>query len=97
MKKSNILFLAITGISLFGFITNNAIGKNDKEASKNSDDAVVRAQEARAVEKKGIDKETEAHDKSDIFKASNATPLSDALKNQPDNGKISGFDFYRDA
>jgi cytochrome c peroxidase len=98
MKKSNILFLAITGVSLFGFIANNAIGKNDKEASKDSDDAVVRAQEARSVEKKEkIDKQTEAHDKSDIFKASNATPLSDAFKNQPDNGKISGFDFYRDA
>jgi cytochrome c peroxidase len=97
MKRSNIIFLAITGASLFGFIANNAIGKNDREASKkDSDDAVVRAQETRAVEKKEIDKQTEAHDKSEIFKASNATPLSDAFKNQPDNGKISGFDFYRD-
>ena len=67
MKKSNILFLAITGVSLFGFIANNAIGKNDKEASKDSDDAVVRAQEARSVEKKEIDKQTEAHDKSEVF------------------------------
>ena len=96
MKKSNILFLAITGISLFGFIGNNAISKDSKEASKGSNDAIVNSQEARAIEKKEIDKQTEAHDKSDLFKASNATAVSDAFKNQPGNGKISGFDFYRD-
>ncbi|MGA8029584.1 MAG: hypothetical protein WB992_20775 [Bryobacteraceae bacterium] len=36
------------------------------------------------------------HDRSDIFKATNAKPSSTVTKTQPKEGKISGFDFYRD-
>ncbi len=36
------------------------------------------------------------HDRSEVFFADNAPPTSTAFKNQPDQGKIKGFDFYRD-
>ena len=36
------------------------------------------------------------HDSSDAFAAPKAQPASTALKNQPDEGKILGFDLYRD-
>jgi cytochrome c peroxidase len=36
------------------------------------------------------------HDLSDIFNATRANPSSPAVGEQPKQGKISGFDFYRD-
>ena len=36
------------------------------------------------------------HDLSDVFKATNAKPSSPVTNDQPKQGKISGFDFYRD-
>jgi cytochrome c peroxidase len=36
------------------------------------------------------------HDRSDVFAATNAMPINQALKQQPKQGKNSGFDFYRD-
>jgi hypothetical protein len=37
-----------------------------------------------------------AHDKSDVFDELNAKPSSPAFRYQPGQGKVSGFDFYRD-
>src|SRR5262249_6020075 len=36
------------------------------------------------------------HDRSGIFKAASAEPSSQAFDNQPDRGKMLGFDFSRD-
>src|SRR5437764_14985119 len=33
-----------------------------------------------------------AHDKSDVFDPKNAPPVSPALKDQPNGGKLAGFD-----
>ncbi|MFO0851697.1 MAG: cytochrome B6 [Gemmataceae bacterium] len=57
------------------------------------------AAEAVAPRKMGGDrpeaKPTE-HDKSGVFDPKNAPPVSPALKGQPNEGKITGFDFARD-
>jgi len=37
-----------------------------------------------------------AHDKSDVFDPQTAMPINPALKGQPKEGKLSGFDFARD-
>lgn len=37
-----------------------------------------------------------SHDMSSVFMASNAPDSSPVFKSQPDQGQISGFDFYRD-
>ncbi|HEX4996614.1 MAG TPA: cytochrome B6 [Terriglobia bacterium] len=36
------------------------------------------------------------HDESEVFRAVNAEPASEAIRNQPGEGRINGFDFFRD-
>src|SRR5215471_2370928 len=59
-------------------------------------DAVVRAQEPTPIQMKRPEQQKTAHDRSDVFEESHAMPSSPAFRNQPGQGKVSGFDFYRD-
>jgi cytochrome c peroxidase len=59
-------------------------------------DAVNDAQTPRAVEVKRVEQKKTEQDKPERFAATNAMPSSTAFKNQPDEGKIKGFEFYRD-
>ncbi len=59
-------------------------------------DAVMEAQMPRDVPASRPEQQRGSHDQSDIFYATKAEPSSTAFKNQPDEGKILGFDFYRD-
>lgn len=59
-------------------------------------DAVVDAQTSRAVAAERPEQKKTAHDASDAFAATKAKPSSPAFKNQPEEGEIRGFDFYRD-
>lgn len=59
-------------------------------------DAVLDAQTPRDVPKKRPEQQKNQHDQSDVFSATNADPSSTAFKRQPDDGKVLGFEFYRD-
>lgn len=59
-------------------------------------DAVAAAQEQNEVPAERPERKKTEHDRSDVFDATKAKPVSPALKQQPKEGKISGFDFYRD-
>src|SRR6187401_3373786 len=59
-------------------------------------DAVQDAQTPRAVTEKRPEQTKTEHDRADIFAASKAPDVSTALKQQPDEGEIRGFDFSRD-
>ena len=59
-------------------------------------DAVAQAQQASPVPVTRPEQWKTEHDLSDVFKATNAKPSSPVTKDQPKEGKISGFDFYRD-
>jgi len=59
-------------------------------------DAVAAAQERNEVPAERPEQKKTEHDRSDVFDATKAKPSSPALKQQPKEGKISGFDFYRD-
>jgi cytochrome c peroxidase len=59
-------------------------------------DAIQDFQTPREVPKTRPEQQKNPHDSSDIFKATNAEPASTAFADQPDQGKILGFDFYRD-
>jgi len=59
-------------------------------------DAIQEAQTPREVPNTRPEQQLSAHDRSDIFKAPKAPSASPAFKDQPDEGKILGFDFYRD-
>ncbi|ACH37841.1 cytochrome c catalase [Citrifermentans bemidjiense Bem] len=68
-------------------------GENARKAPY---DAVQDAQTPREVARTRPEQQKGQHDNSDLFMATKAEPASTAFKNQPDEGKILGFDFYRD-
>jgi cytochrome c peroxidase len=59
-------------------------------------DAVQEAQTPRHPAQKRAEQKLDDHDKSQEFKAPASPGASTALKTQPENGEIRGFDFYRD-
>src|SRR5437868_2077509 len=59
-------------------------------------DAVADAQTPRRVESTRPEQRTTDHDRSERFSAKNATPSSPVFKSQAKEGRITGFDFYRD-
>jgi cytochrome c peroxidase len=59
-------------------------------------DAVLDAQTPRSVPLTRPEQRKNDHDSWDIYAATKAEPSSTALAGQPDQGKILGFDLYRD-
>jgi cytochrome c peroxidase len=59
-------------------------------------DAVTQAQTPRAVSTTRPEQRKSPHDTSNVFEGPRAQPSSPALNSQPEQGKASGFDFYRD-
>jgi hypothetical protein len=60
-------------------------------------DAVADAQTPRAVPATRPEQQKNEHDTSNVFAGPAAPHSSEALKQQPDEGEIKGFDFGRDA
>src|SRR5947207_12144175 len=59
-------------------------------------EAVQDAQIPRTVPVERPEQQKSAHDRSPLFLAPQAVPSSQALTGQPEEGKVLGFDFYRD-
>ena len=59
-------------------------------------DAVQEAQIPRTVPVERPEQQKSTHDRADLFLAPQAVPSSQALAGQPEEGKVLGFDFYRD-
>ncbi|MGI8746522.1 MAG: cytochrome B6 [Bryobacteraceae bacterium] len=59
-------------------------------------DAVSQAQQPSPVANTRPEQKKTGHDSSDIFDASKANASSPVFKGQPKEGRITGFDFYRD-
>src|SRR3954447_561443 len=59
-------------------------------------DAVADAQRPRGVEATRPEQQLKDHDRPERFSAKNATPSSPVFKSQAKEGRITGFDFYRD-
>lgn len=64
--------------------------------TKEAADAVTEAQTPREVPITRVEQRKNDHDLSNIFASDNAQPSSTAFQDQPEQGKILGFDFYRD-
>ncbi|HYQ91541.1 MAG TPA: hypothetical protein VES89_05555, partial [Candidatus Competibacteraceae bacterium] len=54
-------------------------------------DAVAQAQQPQPVPADRPEQHLTTHDQSAVFQATQAQPVSPALANQPDDGKIMGF------
>ncbi|HEX6984018.1 MAG TPA: hypothetical protein VF170_01520, partial [Planctomycetaceae bacterium] len=59
-------------------------------------DAVREVQSPRDVPRTRPEQKLTEHDKSEAFRPGAAAPLTEAFESQPQKGRITGFDFYRD-
>ena len=59
-------------------------------------DAVMQTQLPNEVPINRVEQKKSKHDNSNLFAATQAPPGSSAFKDQPDDGKVLGFDFARD-
>jgi cytochrome c peroxidase len=76
--------------------TRRSAPASQQRAPGTKDDAVEEAQSPRDVPNERPEQKLSDHDKSDIFKPTEAVPSSPAFKDQPEEGEIRGFDFVRD-
>jgi cytochrome c peroxidase len=89
----------IAGVGLLAMslgLTVSGAQEERHDRGKRSDDAVAEAQTARAVPIERPEQKQTEHDRSDLFNAPKARPSSSVFEDQPKEGQISGFDFYRD-
>jgi cytochrome c peroxidase len=86
-------FICVAFLVLCWVVASSAAQQNPAPAPS---DAVARAQQPSPVQVSRPEQKKTAHDESDVFKATNAKPSSPVTNDQPKQGKISGFDFYRD-
>ncbi|MGZ5057002.1 MAG: cytochrome B6 [Methylobacter sp.] len=66
------------------------------DVPKRSNDAIADAQTPKAVASERPEQKKTEHDRSDFFNVLKAPASSPVFKGQPKDGKVSGFDFYRD-
>ncbi|MCE5266366.1 MAG: cytochrome B6 [Planctomycetaceae bacterium] len=85
---------AVAAVVLFPFAF--AIQSQCQTKPRAPYDAVQDAQSPRQTSSNRPEQKRTRHDKSDIFSAARAVPSSTALARQPEQGRILGFDFYRD-
>ena len=87
---------AVLSFGVAWVVSDEVKGDKDRRQPPRPRDAVEDVQAPRAPEGDRPELKKSAHDRSDVFDATRAKPISPALKGQPDAGKILGFDFYRD-
>ncbi len=88
---------AVPGCGLLVAVAVAASATEAPSAPQPPPDAIASAQEQRDVPVERPEQKKSEHDRSDVFKAPNSPPASEALKDQPQDGRRTGFDFYRDA
>jgi cytochrome c peroxidase len=85
--------LAITVVVIRSFAADEARQPAQPSAPP---DAVADFQTPRDVPTTRPEQQKNEHDQSNVFSATQAPPSSTAFDEQPDKGKVTGFDFYRD-
>jgi cytochrome c peroxidase len=98
-NQSSLLTGVISALSLGGLalLVHSAAGENSITLPSGSPgDAIADAQTPKEAPAERPEQQKTAHDLSDIFTPSKATPSSGALIDQPEHGGMTGFDFYRD-
>ncbi|QDS91752.1 hypothetical protein FF011L_04870 [Roseimaritima multifibrata] len=98
MCKRLSCWAVMAAMILTGGLAPVAAQQSEKQTPKEAPagDAVADAQASREVPVKRPEQRKNEHDRSDVFDARKAWPSSPVFEKQPKEGKISGFDFYRD-
>jgi len=87
-------FFVLICLLLVGCIL--TVWSQNTSQSTRIDDAIDNAQQQNRVANERAEQTMRPHDESQVFDAAEAKPASDASETQPNAGKITGFDFYRD-
>jgi cytochrome c peroxidase len=91
--QSKILFITTAAAAI---LAGTSLVLSQATQNEARPDAIAEAQTHRDVPIERPEQKKTAHDLSDVFKPSNASPSSEALINQQNRGEMPGFDFYRD-
>jgi cytochrome c peroxidase len=86
----------LTGCLFLGLRSGEAGGQEKKPPGEKPRDPAAEAQSRRDVPVERPEQKKTEHDKSDRFDPTKPAPVSPALKSQPNEGRILGFDFARD-
>ena len=87
------------GVGLFVmsfWLTVSGAQEERQARGKRPYDAVAEAQTSREVPIERPEQKKTEHDRADLFDAPKARPSSPIFEDQPKEGRLSGFDFYRD-
>ena len=90
-KAALVLLVSVVGVSAI-----SAQPQGGNSQGKRPKDAVQDAQTPQPSKHPRVEQKQSDHDKSSVFEAGKAEPTSAVFKDQPDQGKVLGFDFYRD-
>jgi cytochrome c peroxidase len=98
MHRSNRMAVGVVGMASVVLLLVLAVVVRSQQAPQPGarPDAVQDAQIPRTVPVERPEQQKSAHDRSPLFLAPQAVPASQALAGQPEEGKVLGFDFYRD-
>jgi cytochrome c peroxidase len=98
MHRSNRIAVGVVGMASVVLLLVLAVVVRSQQAPQPGarPDAVQDAQIPRTVPVERPEQQKSAHDRSPLFLAPQAVPASQALAGQPEEGKVLGFDFYRD-
>jgi cytochrome c peroxidase len=98
MHRSNRMAVGVVGMASVVLLLVLAVIVRSQQAPQPGarPDAVQDAQIPRTVPVERPEQQKSAHDRSPLFLAPQAVPASQALAGQPEEGKVLGFDFYRD-
>jgi cytochrome c peroxidase len=91
-----ILSIVIAAVGLACFMTGMAGTQERKQQQEPPPDAVTNGQTHKSVPPTRPEQKKTDHDQSPAFSFKNAPAVSEVLKGQPKEGKVSGFDFFRD-
>jgi cytochrome c peroxidase len=100
--RDRIQLAAAVGILLTSFTLVVWSGQESKKEAKDPapkgrpKDIVEDAQTPQPAKTDRPEQQKSRHDQSDMFAAPKAMPITPALAGQPQEGKITGFEFYRD-
>src|SRR5690349_2814299 len=95
-RTRTIAFAACSAATLI--LATHAISQEPQGAANppRQRDAAAEAQAVRPPQSERPELKLNAHDQSPVFDRSKPAPISEAIKTQPKEGRLAGFDFARD-
>jgi len=96
MRNRDVLSQSLVLTALTGGLLTTGLARGAQERVAPPRDAIAEAQAARPVPTDRTEQQRTEHDRSGVFAADKARASSPAFEDQPEKGRIEGFDFYRD-